>query len=82
MEDKLIPKAPEASAPATRSYGGFLKNNIREYGMLLSRENKYAIYLGFFQYMTDGTLLEAAEPDQPDPAEQLRRRPGARHAAG
>ena len=37
MEDNLIPKAPEAPAKAAaRTYGGFLKNNIREYGMLLS----------------------------------------------
>ena len=53
MEENLIPKAPEASAPA-RSYGGFLKNNIREYGMLLS----LVAIMGFFQYMTDGTLLK------------------------
>ena len=33
MEDKMIPTT--ADAPA-RTYGGFLKNNIREYGMLLS----------------------------------------------
>src|ERR1700756_1154158 len=57
MEEKLIPKAPEASAPApapARTYGGFLKNNIREYGMLLS----LVAIMAFFQYMTDGTLLK------------------------
>ncbi|ODN71660.1 multiple monosaccharide ABC transporter permease [Methylobrevis pamukkalensis] len=34
-------------------HSGFLKNNLREYGMLLSL---FAIML-FFQFMTDGTLL-------------------------
>ena len=51
MEDKMTP--PIAEAPA-RSYGGFLKNNVREYGMLLS----LVAIMGFFQYMTDGTLLK------------------------
>jgi putative multiple sugar transport system permease protein len=32
--------------------------------------------------MTDGTLLQAAQPHQPDPAEQLHRHHGAGHAAG
>src|SRR6201989_3410143 len=57
MEEKLIPKAPEASAPApapARTYGGFLKNNIREYGMLLS----LVAIMAFFQYMNDRTLLQ------------------------
>ncbi|MDP9126487.1 MAG: sugar ABC transporter permease [Pseudomonadota bacterium] len=47
----MIPKIAEAPV---RSYGGFLKNNIREYGMLLS----LVAIMGFFQYMTDGTLLK------------------------
>ena len=51
MEEKMIPKNAEAPV---RSYGGFLKNNIREYGMLLS----LVAIMGFFQYMTDGTLLK------------------------
>ena len=51
MEDKMIAKNAEAPV---RSYGGFLKNNIREYGMLLS----LVVIMGFFQYMTDGTLLK------------------------
>ncbi len=51
MEDKMIPKNAEAPV---RSYGGFLKNNIREYGMLLS----LVAIMAFFQYMTDGTLLK------------------------
>jgi putative multiple sugar transport system permease protein len=56
MEENLIPKAPQApEAPvAARTYGGFLKNNIREYGMLLS----LVAIMAFFQYMTDGTLLK------------------------
>ena len=51
MEEKMIPKIAEAQV---RSYGGFLKNNIREYGMLLS----LVAIMAFFQYMTDGTLLK------------------------
>jgi putative multiple sugar transport system permease protein len=56
MEENLIPKAPQApEAPAAaRTYGGFLKNNIREYGMLLS----LVAIMAFFQFMTDGTLLK------------------------
>src|ERR1700742_3601751 len=54
MEEKMIPKIPEASAPApARTYGGLLKNNVREYGMLLS----LVAIMAFFQVMTDGTLL-------------------------
>jgi putative multiple sugar transport system permease protein len=51
MEEKMIPQNAEAPV---RSYGGFLKNNIREYGMLLS----LVAIMAFFQYMTDGTLLK------------------------
>src|ERR1700761_140076 len=51
MEEKMVPKIAEAPV---RSYGGFLKNNIREYGMLLS----LVAIMAFFQYMTDGTLLK------------------------
>jgi putative multiple sugar transport system permease protein len=51
MEEKMIPKNAETPA---RSYGGFVKNNIPEYGMLLS----LVVIMGFFQYMTDGTLLQ------------------------
>ena len=32
----------------------FIKKNIREYGMLLS----LAVIMLFFQYMTDGTLMQ------------------------
>jgi len=55
MEEKMVPKTAEAPAPVpARTYGGFLKNNIREYGMLLS----LVAIMAFFQYMTDGTLLK------------------------
>jgi len=37
-----------------RSLAGFIKNNIREYGMLLS----LIAIMAFFQYMTNGTLLK------------------------
>ena len=47
------PAAP-AEAVEKKSYAGFLKNNVRDYGMLLS----LIVIMGFFQYMTDGTLLE------------------------
>jgi putative multiple sugar transport system permease protein len=33
---------------------GFIKNNLREYGMLFS----LVLIMGFFQFMTDGTLME------------------------
>jgi putative multiple sugar transport system permease protein len=39
---------------AAHPYAGFLKNNLREYGMLLS----LVAIMAFFQVMTDGTLLE------------------------
>jgi putative multiple sugar transport system permease protein len=51
MEEKMT--SPLA-ATEPRSYGGFLKNNVREYGMLLS----LVAIMAFFQYMTDGTLLK------------------------
>lgn len=38
----------------TESTGSFLKHNLREYGMLIS----LVVIMGFFQVMTDGTLLE------------------------
>ena len=38
----------------TESTGSFLKHNLREYGMLIS----LVVIMGFFQFMTDGTLLE------------------------
>ncbi|HEY4065732.1 MAG TPA: sugar ABC transporter permease, partial [Burkholderiaceae bacterium] len=52
VKPALPPVAPEA-APVTSS-ANFLKNNLREYGMLIS----LVAIMGFFQYMTGGTLLE------------------------
>src|SRR5450830_643039 len=45
-----LTKVPETK----REYAGFLKNNMREYGMLLS----LVAIMAFFQVMTDGTLLQ------------------------
>src|SRR5437763_7772200 len=42
------------SLPQQRQHGVFIKNNLRNYGMLLSL---FAIML-FFQIVTDGTLLQ------------------------
>ena len=39
---------------AAKNYGSFLKNNMRDYGMLLS----LIVIMGFFEFMTDGTLME------------------------
>ena len=48
MTDKTV------SFPEERRHAGFIKHNLRNYGMLLSL---FAIML-FFQIMTDGTLLQ------------------------
>ncbi len=47
MSDKTV------MLPEQRTHAGFLKTNLREYGMLLSL---FAIML-FFEFATDGTLL-------------------------
>jgi putative multiple sugar transport system permease protein len=47
MSDKTV------ALPEARKHEGFLKANLREYGMLLSL---FAIML-FFEFVTDGTLL-------------------------
>ena len=47
MNDKIV------ALPEARKHAGFLKANLREYGMLLSL---FAIML-FFEFVTDGTLL-------------------------
>ena len=44
---------PEAAVPV-KAYSGFLKNNMREYSMMLS----LIVIMAFFQYMTDGTLMQ------------------------
>ena len=51
MDDKMT--TPAAATPERRAYAGFLKNNVREYGMLLS----LVAIMVFFQFMTNGTLL-------------------------
>src|SRR6516164_1604485 len=43
-----------ASLAERRRHGGFIKNNLRNYGMLLSL---FASML-FFEFATDGTLLQ------------------------
>ena len=48
MTDKTV------SLPEERRHAGFIKNNLRNYGMLLSL---FAIML-FFELVTDGTLLQ------------------------
>src|SRR5450432_1562041 len=48
MSDKTV------ALPEARKHEGFLKANLREYGMLLSL---FAIML-FFEFVTDGTLLK------------------------
>lgn len=55
MNQKIAAEATQLQTPVTGSkdYAGFLKNNMREYGMLLS----LIAIMGFFQYMTDGTLM-------------------------
>ncbi|HSI47361.1 MAG TPA: multiple monosaccharide ABC transporter permease [Ideonella sp.] len=42
------------AAPAASSAARFLKHHLREYGMLMS----LIVIMGFFQYVTDGTLLQ------------------------
>ncbi len=44
---------PAAAGESTK-YAGFLKNNVREYGMLIS----LVAIMVFFQVMTDGTLMQ------------------------
>ncbi|WP_034298873.1 multiple monosaccharide ABC transporter permease [Herbaspirillum sp. RV1423] len=55
MENIEMSKKPtvEAIPEVKKEYAGFLKNNMREYGMLLS----LVAIMAFFQVMTDGTLM-------------------------
>ncbi|KQO12647.1 ABC transporter permease [Acidovorax sp. Leaf76] len=46
--------APGAPARPTRSLLDHAKHNLREYGMLIT----LVAIMGFFQYMTDGTLMQ------------------------
>jgi putative multiple sugar transport system permease protein len=52
MSEQAIVEA--AAGPPAKSYAGFLKHNMREYGMLLS----LVVIMIFFQVMTDGTLMQ------------------------
>jgi putative multiple sugar transport system permease protein len=57
MESIDMSKKPAAAAAGgaaeKKDYGSFLKNNMREYGMLMS----LVAIMAFFQIMTDGTLM-------------------------
>ncbi len=55
--DREVEAVPSTAAERTgkgKALGGFLKSNLREYGMLFS----LAVIMIFFEYMTDGTLLQ------------------------
>ncbi len=55
MKDvKSVQPQQETQESQKKSYAGFLKNNMREYGMLMS----LIAIMAFFQYMTDGTLMQ------------------------
>jgi putative multiple sugar transport system permease protein len=43
-----------ANVKEERRHAGFLKNNLRDYGMLMS----LVVIMAFFQYVTDGTLMQ------------------------
>lgn len=45
---------PETTAPAPQSVAGFIKDNLREYGMLMS----LLVIVIFFQFATGGILLK------------------------
>lgn len=45
---------PETTAPAPQSAAGFIKDNLREYGMLMS----LVVIVIFFQFTTGGILLK------------------------
>ncbi|MFJ3315801.1 multiple monosaccharide ABC transporter permease [Herbaspirillum huttiense] len=55
MESIDMSKKPAVASGAVekKDYGSFLKNNMREYGMLMS----LVAIMAFFQIMTDGTLM-------------------------
>ena len=46
--------APQARRPVPEGGAGFLKNNLREYGLLIS----LVVIMVFFQVMTNGTLFQ------------------------
>jgi len=45
---------PQAPGAASKGSASFLKEHLRDYGMLLS----LIVIMGFFTYMTDGTLMQ------------------------
>jgi putative multiple sugar transport system permease protein len=47
------PITPPASSTAAAEHAGFIKNNLRDYGMLLS----LIAIMVLFQFLTDGTLM-------------------------
>ena len=51
MDSKVMPQVAPTSQ---HKYAGVLKNNLREYGMLIS----LVAIMAFFQVMTDGTLMK------------------------
>ena len=51
--DEVPVQVHQEAGKTTKDYTGFLKNNMREYGMLLS----LVAIMAFFQVTTDGTLL-------------------------
>ena len=54
VEMEVESAAPAAPTGKGKAVLGFIKSNLREYGMLFS----LAVIMVFFQYMTDGTLLQ------------------------
>jgi len=55
-DNKAVLGAPMAEAPGAKAapkHAGFLKNNLRDYGMLIS----LIAIIVLFQYLTNGTLL-------------------------
>jgi putative multiple sugar transport system permease protein len=53
MEERLSTQLKTTADGTPVRYAGFLKSNIREYGMLIS----LIAIMAFFQVMTDGTLM-------------------------
>ncbi|MFJ3047966.1 multiple monosaccharide ABC transporter permease [Herbaspirillum chlorophenolicum] len=52
-KESLAASGTTVTMAEKKDYAGFLKNNMREYGMLLS----LVAIMAFFQIMTDGTLM-------------------------
>jgi putative multiple sugar transport system permease protein len=53
MPDMATETAPAAEHPEPASFGSYLKNNIREYGMLIS----LILIMLYFQYSTEGRIF-------------------------